>query len=176
MSQSVLRNRCRAACPGGIAQFGSCRPRPGKDGQGHRNEFRKRQCGRRRAGNPRRPWPGPTRATRSATATTRSRAVWRRSSAVCSSTMSPSISFRPAPPPTRCALAHLSPPWGAVLCHRAGAHRHQRSRRAGILRRRPQAGRTRRRGRHDLAGDAAGRARRRRVGRPAPRHAVGACR
>ena len=37
------------------------------------------------------------------------------------------------------ALAHLTPPWGAVLCHERVAYRDGRMRRAGILRRRHQA-------------------------------------
>ena len=37
------------------------------------------------------------------------------------------------------ALAHVTPPWGAVLCHQDCAYRDRRVRRAGILRRRHQA-------------------------------------
>ena len=39
------------------------------------------------------------------------------------------------------ALAHVTPPWGGVLCHARSAHRHRRMRRAGILRRRAEADR-----------------------------------
>ena len=71
------------------------------------------------------------------------------------------------------ALAHLSPPWGAVLCHAEAHIIDRRMRGAGILRRRAEADRPPGRGRKDHHRDPAGGTRSRAVGRSASRQRLG---